>query len=425
MVVGTPGEQERGAGAGMASPIDRLLATKEIVVACGPGGVGKTTTAAALGATVAARRRAKVLVLTIDPARRLADALGIEGIGNTARQVPAEAFRALGVTPEGELYAAMLDMKQSWDGLVRRHAPDATTAAQILSNPLYDNIASKFASSHEYIAMERLYEIHSAGDYDLVVVDTPPTRNALDFLEAPGRLADFFSSRLLRWLIVPSRSRLVTLASRPFYQVADKILGTQFLQDIAEFFMAFQTMYDGFVARAEAVSQLLRDERTTFMVVTTLESVPAREAEFFLGALRERRLDVGLLVVNKVLPAGFGDDKAADLARVLAKHAEEIAVELSSEMGLGDDPGPLSEVLAATAQGFLDFGLLAGRQAEMAAELRRSQETTVTVPFLDDEITDLAGLVDLGRRLFDGESTPRSRAGRQAPPRRPRSKPGR
>jgi anion-transporting ArsA/GET3 family ATPase len=138
--------------------------------------------------------------------------------------------------------------------------------------------------------MERLYEIHNEGDYDLIVVDTPPTRNALDFLDAPQRMADFFSSRLLRWLIVPYRSRMVNFASRPFYQVADRILGTQFLADIAEFFILFQSMYDGFVERAESVTRLLSDRRTTFMVVSTLEVTPVREAEFFASELVARKL---------------------------------------------------------------------------------------------------------------------------------------
>ena len=136
--------------------------------------------------------------------------------------------------------------------------PTPQTAQQILANPLYQNITGRFAQGHDYIAMERLYELHEEGDYDLLVVDTPPTRNALDLLDAPGRMADFFSSRLLRWLIVPYRSRLVNFASRPFYQVADRILGSQFLEDLAGFFILFQTMWDGFVARAEAVNRLLR-----------------------------------------------------------------------------------------------------------------------------------------------------------------------
>ncbi|MHB8329154.1 MAG: ArsA family ATPase, partial [Acidimicrobiales bacterium] len=217
-----------------AGSLAGLLTSREIVVACGPGGVGKTTTAAASAAMAAARIGGKVLVLTVDPARRLADALGLEGIGNTERRVPDQAFTDAGIKPMGELWAAMLDTKESWDALIRHHAPDARTRDEILANPLYRNISSRFVQSHDYIAMERLFEIHGEGTYDLIVVDTPPTRNALDFLDAPERMADFFSSRLLRWLIVPYRSRLVNLASKPFYQVADRILGTQFLEDIAE-----------------------------------------------------------------------------------------------------------------------------------------------------------------------------------------------
>ena len=204
--------------------------------------------------------------------------------------------------PRGELWAAMLDTKESWDALIRQHAPDEQTRDEILANPLYQNIAGRFVQSHDYIAMERLYEIHSTGDYDLIVVDTPPTRNALDFLDAPERLADFFSSRLLRWLIVPYRSKLVNVATRPFYQIADRILGTEFLGDISEFFILFQTMYDGFVERSKAVGRLLSDRRTTFIVVSTLEATPLREAEFFAQQLTERKLHLGAIVLNKVLP---------------------------------------------------------------------------------------------------------------------------
>src|SRR5579872_839779 len=192
-----------------AHSVEQLLAAHEIVIACGSGGVGKTTTAAAAAAMAAVRQGGKVLVLTVDPAKRLANALGLEGFGNVASQVPVDAFKQAGCTPRGELWAAMLDTKESWDSLVRRHAPDATTARRILDNPLYQNITGRFVQSHEYIAVERLYELHLSGTYDLIVVDTPPTRNALDFLEAPARMGDFFSSRLLRLLTVPYKSRIV------------------------------------------------------------------------------------------------------------------------------------------------------------------------------------------------------------------------
>ena len=193
----------------------------------GSGGVGKTTIAAALGLAAAVNQGGKVLVLTVDPARRLADALGVGALGNRATQVPAAAFAAAGVEPRGELWAAMLDTKAGWDELIRRHAPDAEVRDSVLSNPLYQNITSRFVHSHDYLAMEQLHDLHASGEYDLVVVDTPPSRNALDVLDAPSRMVEFFGSRLLQWLTVPYRSRLFNVASKPFYQIADRVLGSQ------------------------------------------------------------------------------------------------------------------------------------------------------------------------------------------------------
>ena len=382
-----------------AGNLDALFASKEIVVACGPGGVGKTTTAAASAAMAATRIGGKVLVLTVDPARRLADALGLDGIGNTERRVPTEEFTAAGVKPKGELWAAMLDTKESWDSLIRTHAPDERTRDEILANPLYANISGRFVQSHDYIAMERLYEIHAEGNYDLIVVDTPPTRNALDFLDAPERMADFFSSRLLRWLIVPYRSRLVNFASKPFYQVADRILGTQFLEDIAQFFILFQTMYDGFVSRARAVQRLLGERRTTFMVVSTLEVVPLREAEFFATALAERKLHLGAIVLNKVLPSYLRDPAGEALAEQLIERAPGLAQSLAEARG-AQDAAQLQRVLAEIGQSYLDYRLVAQREAEQRAELATVPETLVTVPYFDTDVYDLQGLLHLGDKLW-------------------------
>ena len=174
----------------------------------------------------------------------------------------------------------MLDTKAGWDELIRRHAPDAATRDAVLANPLYENITSRFVHSHEYLAMEQLHDLHATGQFDLVIVDTPPSRNALSILDAPSRMVDFFGSRLLRWLTVPYRSRLFTAASKPFYQVADRVLGSRFLQDIADFFVLFQAMESGFVRRAQEVEELLVDPRTAFVVVTTLETAPSYEARF-------------------------------------------------------------------------------------------------------------------------------------------------
>ncbi|HXW33270.1 MAG TPA: ArsA-related P-loop ATPase [Acidimicrobiales bacterium] len=385
------------------SSLDGLLAAREIVVACGPGGVGKTTTAAASAVMAAARIGGKVLVLTVDPARRLADALGLSGIGNRERMVSRETFLDAGVNPRGELWAAMLDTKASWDALIRRHAPDAKTRDQILANPLYRNVSGRFIQSHDYIAMERLFEIHSEGDYDLIVVDTPPTRNALDFLDAPARMADFFSSRLLKWLIVPYRSRLVNVASRPFYQVADRILGTQFLADISEFFILFHTMYDGFVERAEAVQRLLADRRTSFVVVSTLEGVPLREAEFFAQALVDRGLHLGAIVLNKVLPAYLLGAESARVAERIRDDAGELARQLQPSLGRAE-VSQIERVLSEVGRSFIDYRVVAQREAEQRNELASRPEVLVSVPFFDTDVYDVRGLLKLGERLW-GEAS--------------------
>ncbi len=380
-----------------AGSLAALMASKEIAITCGSGGVGKTTTAAAAAAMAAAHLGGRVLVLTVDPARRLANALGLESFGNVERRVDKAAFEAAGVVPRGELWVAMLDTKQSWDDLVRRHAPDAATRDAILANPLYENITTRFVQGHDYIAMERLYDIHTAGKYDLVVVDTPPSRNALDFLDAPARMAEFFNSRLLRWLTVPYRSRMMTAASRPFYQMADRILGSQFLQDIAEFFILFQTMHDGFVQRARAVQRVLADKRTTFIVVSTLESSPLREAEFFIDALHERHLHLGAIVLNKVLPAYLLDPAAATAASVLEREAGAIGADLAPL--LAAEPADLTRLVADVAASFHNYAVAATREAEQRTELARAPEV-VSVPQLGGELTDLAGVLDLGQYLW-------------------------
>jgi anion-transporting ArsA/GET3 family ATPase len=380
-----------------ARTLEQLLAAKEIVICCGSGGVGKTTTAASAAAMAATSLGGKVLVLTVDPARRLANALGLEGLGNVEKPVPAEAFKHAGVDMRGELWAAMLDTKQSWDDLVLRHAPDELTARRILENPLYQNVSGRFVQSHEYIAMERLYEIHSAGMYDLIVVDTPPTRNAIDFLEAPERMADFFSSRLLRWLTVPARSRVMNFATRPFYQMADRILGSQFLEDIAEFFLLFQTMYKGFVERAEAVTRLLHDRRTTFVVVTTLEAAPLHEAEFFISALAGERYHLGALVLNKVLPSYLLDPEAARVAERFRAEAPRLAERLGPDAG---EPALVARVLKEIGESFCNFAVVAKREAEQRAELASVPDVVATVPYFETDIYDLDGLLQLGETIW-------------------------
>jgi anion-transporting ArsA/GET3 family ATPase len=382
--------------------MEALIASKEIVVVCGPGGVGKTTIAAALATMAASYQGGKVLVLTIDPARRLGQALGLAPLHSEAQRVPAGAFAEAGVLPRGELWAEMLDTKASWDKLVSRHAPDAATARRILANPLYQNISGRFVQSHDYIAVERLYELHSEGDFDLIVVDTPPTRNAVDFILAPQRMAEFFSSRLLKLLTVPYRSRFADVAARPFYYVADRVLGTRFLEQIAEFFILFQTLSEGFVARAKEVERLLADRRTTFVVVSTLEAVPVREAQAFMRLLPAKSLHAGGLVLNRVLPPYTMDAALAGRAEQLSARAGELAGQLcaSDEPLESFDAVLVERVLKELGSNFENVAVLAQREAAQRAELSRVPSAVVDVPELGEDVHDLAGVFEVGHHVW-------------------------
>jgi anion-transporting ArsA/GET3 family ATPase len=383
-----------------AVPLDAILASKEMVLVLGSGGVGKTTMAAAIALAAAVEQGGRVLVLTVDPARRLADALGVGALGNVATKVPDAAFEDAGVSPRGELWAAMLDTKAGWDDLIRRHAPDAKVRDAVLGNPLYQNITSRFVHSHDYLAMEQLHDLHASGQYDLVVVDTPPSRNALSVLDAPARMREFFGSRLLRWLTVPYRSRLFTVASKPFYQIADRVLGSGFLRDIADFFVLFQAMEKGFVARAREVEALLGDARTTFLVVSTLETAPAHEAVYLARELLARDYDLGAVIANRVLPTALTRRAAATSAKRLGEAAANGAL-VADVTGALDAAGPAVDervvraVLTEVAERFLDVALVAAREAERRAELAALAPQVIDVPSLESDVNDLGALMAL------------------------------
>jgi anion-transporting ArsA/GET3 family ATPase len=386
---------------------EALLATREVVIFCGSGGVGKTSVAAAAGVAAATRLGGKVLVLTIDPARRLADALGLDAIGNVIRPVPLDPLRAVGVEPRGQLFAGMLDAKQAWDELVLRYAPDDVAAYRILENKLYANVTGRFVQSHDYIAMERLYDLHASGEFDLILVDTPPSRQAVDFLDAPARMAEFFGGRLVRLLTLPYRAghgrgaRMLNAASRPFYQLADRVLGSQFLQDIAEFFVNFQSMYEGFVERARAVEQLLHDRRTSFTVVTTLEGAPLRETQRFCEEVTKRRYHLGALVLNKTLPQYLIAPQGTVAAAAFERDSGELATAVATANGSPlDDPSRTARVLRTVGASFRNFALVALRESELRAELARLPELVVSVPTFDTDITDVVGLSRVGSALF-------------------------
>lgn len=341
-----------------------------LVLVCGSGGTGKTTTAAGAG-LAAAREGRRVLVITVDPARRLAQALGLgDSVRNDEHDVDDQAVRASG----GCLTVTMLDTKAGWDDLVRRHAPDAASAERVLSNGLYANITSRFVNSHDYIAMERLHDLGRDDRFDLVVVDTPPSRNALDLLDAPRRMREFFSGRLLRWLTLPYRSRALTLASKPFLQIADRLLGARFLSQVAEFFSLLHAMEPGFVRRAADVEATLTKPATRCIVVTAPEPASATEAEFLVAELARRDMHAALVVANKVVPAprvahgalaagGSPWDAIATIVesqqQIASRHAATIA-------RLATMPVPLVVVPRVSA-GVGDGGAASGLEAVVAA----------------------------------------------------------
>ena len=278
--------------------VDALLGDPgiRIVVCCGAGGVGKTTTAAALGVRAAERHGRRTVVLTIDPARRLAQSLGLVELDNTPRAVSEV---------DGELHAMMLDMKRTFDDVVLAHT-DAKRAEEIFANPFYQAMSSTFAGTQEYMAMEKLGHLRARDEWDLIIVDTPPSRSALDFLDAPARLSRFLDGRMLRLLIAPARAggrsvfSLVTASFSMFAKLMERVLGGQLISDLSGFVGALDNMFGGFRDRAEKTYRILQAPETAFLVVAVPEPDAVREADYFAGRLAAERMPLAGLVVNRV-----------------------------------------------------------------------------------------------------------------------------
>jgi anion-transporting ArsA/GET3 family ATPase len=365
--------------------VAEILDGKGVCICAGSGGVGKTTSAAAIAAGMAARGL-KVAVLTIDPAKRLADSLGLPELGNVEQRVDPALFAAQGIeVGDGELWAMQLDAKATFDDVIAKHAPDAETRDRILENRIYKQISSALAGSQEYMAMEKLFELHAEGRYDLLVLDTPPSRNALDFLEAPKRLTQFIEGRSLQMFIRPTGlgMKVFGRGTSMGLSVLKRITGVDLLQDIAEFFQAFSSMVGGFRERARRVNELLADERTSFLVVCAPQGEPISEAVYFHRKLVEARLPFGGVIVNKVhygwdAPAGEG------LGEELAEALED------------------ADLAARVESNFRDYSALAERDARNIARLVREMKArrVIRVPYLDEDVHDLGGLFEINRYLF-------------------------
>jgi anion-transporting ArsA/GET3 family ATPase len=359
-----------------------MLAKSRMIIICGPGGVGKTTSAAALGVVAARHFSMRVLVLTVDPARRLATALGLGTIGNT--EVPVELAGA-----KGSLDIAMIDTKASWDDMVRRHAPDGVTRDRVLGNDLYKTLTSRFVHSHDYVVTERLYDARESGVYDLVVVDTPPSRSALSVLDAPRRMEQFFSSRLLKLLTAPTQSRLLSLASRPFFIVADRILGAAFLSDIAEFFTLFRTMEGPIVSRARRVGALLSDPATSYVVVTSPEPVAMQEAGYLVEELRQRGHRLDAVVTNRLVPSRLAIGAAERAEALIEGHPSRDA----------SDAPLTTATRRALAAAEREIANIANQHAAALAEIRRWGARVFMSESRGGDITDVTSLLALGEAL--------------------------
>lgn len=403
-----------------------------IIVCCGSGGVGKTTTAAALGVRAAERGR-KVVVLTIDPARRLAQSMGIDSLDNVPRRVK-------GIEGSGELHAMMLDMKRTFDEIVEAHA-DAERARAILENPFYQSLSAGFAGTQEYMAMEKLGQLRARDEWDLIVVDTPPSRSALDFLDAPKRLGSFLDGKFIKLLMAPAKMggragmKFLNVGMSMMTGTLGKLLGGQFLRDVQTFVAAMDTMFGGFRTRADATYKLLQAPGTAFLVVATPERDALREAAYFVERLAAEDMPLAGLVLNRV--------HGSDAARLSAERALDAAEKLDAEnletdgivdqaagkAGLREpadspaaghapttdsEPRPVSTAAVTTEE--LTAGLLR-LHAERMQVVAREQDTrdrftalhpevaVTTVAALPGDVHDLSGLRAIGERLATG-STP-------------------
>jgi anion-transporting ArsA/GET3 family ATPase len=357
-----------------APSLRELVEQRRILVCCGSGGVGKTTAAAVL-ALEGARAGRRAVVVTIDPAKRLADALGLEGLTGTPSQIEGDW--------PGELWALMLDTKSTFDDLVVENAASPEQGQRILSNRFYRNISGALSGTQEYMAMEKLYELNQNLEFDLVVVDTPPTRNALDFIDAPRRLSRFLDHRLFRMITSPGRGivKAVNVAAQAFLRTVAKVVGAEVIDDAIAFFQAFEGMEEGFRLRADAVLQLLSDDDTAFVLVASPRRDTIEEARYFAAKLGDAKIAVRALIVNRMHPR-FGDG--------LAEAARERAVTLE-----GTDLGGLYRNLA-------DFQLVASREEEHLAGLAEAvaPAPVVRVPFLSTDVHDLEGLSVLAEHML-------------------------
>jgi anion-transporting ArsA/GET3 family ATPase len=360
------------------------LRHRHVCICLGAGGVGKTTTSAALALGLAARG-AKVAVVTIDPAARLAGALGLEQLSGEPRRLDPESFAAQGIRVRGELWAMMLDAKRTLDEIVTRLAPDRRAREEILANPIYRELSSAVAGSHELSAIAKLYELRHEHDFDAIVLDTPPSRNAVDFIDAPARLLGFLEGRALKVFLTPGglAARVFGRSTGLAFAIFARVTGMDMFGELSSFFRSLSGVIDGFSERTRRVASLLRDPATAFLIVTSPEHEAAREAVFLAQRLAARGMARGGLIVNRVHFDGLEGHSA-----------EELSSTLAPELG--------ASLAAKAAANLADFDVLKRRDSDTIARLsaQLGERDPLLVPDLGEEVQDLAGLAAVAEYLF-------------------------
>ncbi len=369
--------------------LDALIQNQKLIICCGSGGVGKTTTAAAL-AVKACQMGKKVVVLTIDPAKRLANSLGLKNLENEEKEIDLGEISKGSANPSGKLFALMLDTKRTFDKIIGRYAPDEEAKNAILNNKLYQHLSSMIAGSQEYMAMEKVYELYQKDRYDLLILDTPPTQHALDFLEAPQKMMQAVTDSMLKWFLKPSlfvgRTSLKFLerGTRGILKVFDRVTGFEFLQDLSAMLISTAGLLEGFKERAEEVSALLKNPKTVFLLITSPQALVISEALYFHQKILENKLPFGGFIVNRV-----------HTDRGLTKDLPQIKKNIS-KLDLSDSQKKsLLQVLNSCET------LVQQDEAQLESLKRKvkNPHQLILVPYLDTDVHDLGGLAELGRYL--------------------------